>query len=109
MKTEGALCNLLHIVQKYEQGSGAQLQTTKSKEMWLGWWQANGAFPFGLKWVKKLRILGVYFSDGTIGSFDFCCHLILQSSEPLCRYQQPAWGVDPQVTTGGPMGLVGNL
>ena len=27
---------------------------------------ANGASPFGLKWVKKLRILGVYFSNGLL-------------------------------------------
>ena len=64
VKTERSLCHLLRIVQKYEQGSGAKLNTAKSEAMWLGRWRANGASPFGLKWVKKLRILGVYFSKG---------------------------------------------
>lgn len=35
------------------------LNTTKSEAMWLGRWRANGASLFGLKWVNKLRILGV--------------------------------------------------
>ena len=34
--------------------------------MWLGKWRANGASPFGLKWVNKLKILGVYFSNGLV-------------------------------------------
>ena len=66
MKTERSLCHLLRIVQKYEQGSGAKLNSAKSEAMWLGRWRANGASPFGLKWVKKLRILGVYFSNGLL-------------------------------------------
>ena len=66
VKTERSLCHLLRIVQKYEQGSGAKLNTAKSEAMWLGRWRANGACPFGLKWVKKLRILGVYSSNGLL-------------------------------------------
>ena len=34
--------------------------------MWLGRWRANGASPFGLQWVNKPRILGVYFSNGLV-------------------------------------------
>ena len=34
--------------------------------MWLGRWTANGASPFGLQWVNKLKILGVYFSNGLV-------------------------------------------
>ena len=34
--------------------------------MWLGRWRANGASPFGLQWVNKLKILGVYFSNGLV-------------------------------------------
>ena len=66
VKTERSLCHLLRIVQKYEQGSGAKLNLAKSEAMWLGRWRANGASPFGLKWVKNLRILGVYFSNGLL-------------------------------------------
>ena len=51
---------------KYEGGSGAKLNTSKSEAMWLGRWRANGASPFGLQWVNKLKILGVYFSNGLV-------------------------------------------
>ncbi len=34
--------------------------------MWLGRWRDNGATPFGLKWVTKMRILGVFFSNGLV-------------------------------------------
>ena len=51
---------------RYERGSGAKLNTAKSEAMWLGRWRANGACPFGLKWVHKMRILGVHFSNGLV-------------------------------------------
>jgi len=34
--------------------------------MWLGQWRGYGATPYGLKWVKKMRILGVFFNNGLI-------------------------------------------
>ena len=64
VKNERSLCHLLETVNKYEGGSGAKLNTSKSEAMWLGRWRANGASPFGLQWVNKLKILGVYFSNG---------------------------------------------
>jgi len=42
-------------------GSGAKLNTSKSEAMWLGRWRANGASPFGLNWVSKVKILGSIF------------------------------------------------
>lgn len=66
LKTERSLARLLQIFHKYERGSGAKLNTTKSEAMWLGRWRDNGATPYGLKWVNKIRILGVYFSNGLL-------------------------------------------
>ena len=66
VKDERSLCGLLETVNRYEKGSGAKLNTTKSEAMWLGRWRANGSSPFGLKWVSKVKILGVYFSNGLI-------------------------------------------
>ena len=34
--------------------------------MWLGRWRANRATPFSLKWVPKIWIFGVYFSNGSV-------------------------------------------
>jgi len=66
VKNERSLCHLLETVNRYERGSGAKLNTSKSEAMWLGRWRANGASPFGLQWVNKLKILGVYFSNGLV-------------------------------------------
>ena len=66
VKNERSLCHLLETVKKYKRGSGAKLNTTKSEAMWLGRWRANGASPYGLQWVNKLEILGVYFSNGLV-------------------------------------------
>ena len=66
LKSELSLYNLLKVVKVYEAGSGAKLNTAKTEAMWLGRWRANGATPFGLKWVTKMRILGVFFSNGLL-------------------------------------------
>ena len=46
VKDEKSLVNLLRVVHKYEQGSGAKLNTSKSEAMWLGRWRDNGCHPF---------------------------------------------------------------
>lgn len=66
LKSEKSLCHLLRVVHKYELASGAKLNTSKSEAMWLGRWRTNGDSPFGLKWVNKMRILGVFFSNGLV-------------------------------------------
>ena len=66
VKTERSLFHLLWVVHIYEQGSGAKLNTAKSEAMWLGKWRDDGATPHGLKWVTKMRILGVFFSNGLV-------------------------------------------
>lgn len=66
LKSELSLYNLLNVVEVYEAGSGAKLNTAKTKAMWLGWWRANGATPFGVKWVTKMRIPVFFFSNGLL-------------------------------------------
>jgi len=52
---------LLETVSLYERGSGAKLNRSKSEAMWVGAWKARDDQPFGLTWVRKMKILGVYF------------------------------------------------
>ena len=77
VKDELSLCRLLQVVGRYERGSGAKLNTSKSEAMWLARWRANGASPFGLNWVSKIRILGVYFSNrlASVESENWRCKL----------------------------------
>ena len=63
LKSERSLRFLLGAVRQYELASGAKLNTSKTKAMWLGGWRSSTATPFGLDWVSKIKILGVYFSN----------------------------------------------
>lgn len=45
VKSDRCLCHLLSVVNRYERGCGAKLNTAKSEAMWLGWWQVKGASP----------------------------------------------------------------
>ena len=68
LKTERSLFRLLQIVNKYELGSGTKLNTTKSEAMWLGRGGGGLMAPLllALKWVKKMKILGVNFSNSLV-------------------------------------------
>ena len=52
---------LLDVVSLYERGSGAKLNLSKSEAMWVGAWKSRDDQPFGLTWVKKMKILGIVF------------------------------------------------
>ena len=66
VKEEVSLCRLFGVIDKYERGSGAKLNASNSEAMWFGRWRAIGATPFRLKWVPKIRILGLYVSNGLV-------------------------------------------
>ena len=70
LKSEESLSHMLNVVHKFELGSGAKLNTSKSEAIWLGRWRGQGDSPFGLKWVTKIRILGVFSSNGLVSVDD---------------------------------------
>ena len=61
---------MLKVVHKFELGSAAKLNISKSEAMWLGRWRGQGDSPFGLRWVTKIHILGVFFSNGLVSVGD---------------------------------------
>ena len=70
LKSEELLSHMLNVVHKFELGSGAKLNTSKSEAMWLGRWCSWGDSPSGLKWVTKIHILRVFFSNGLVSVDD---------------------------------------
>ena len=56
----------LQSVNVYERGTGAKLNLSKTDQMWLGVWRSRSDEPLGLKWVRKMKILGVFF--GTVST-----------------------------------------
>ena len=61
-----SLNRLFLLLSKYEQGTGAKLNMSKTEAMWLGSWRTCPAQPLGLTWVSKMKILGVWFSNGNV-------------------------------------------
>ena len=59
-----SLSALFDVVSLYERGSGAKLNRGKTEAMWVGAWKSRDDEPFGLTWVNKMKILGVWF--GTV-------------------------------------------
>ncbi len=64
IKDYGSLVKLFDLISVYERGSGAKLNRSKTEAMWLGAWRNRGDTPLGLTWVRKLKIVGVFF--GTV-------------------------------------------
>ena len=59
-----SLVSLFDLISVYEKGSGAKLNLSKTEAMWLGAWRSRPDEPLGLTWVRKMKILGVFF--GTV-------------------------------------------
>lgn len=57
-----SLVSLFDFISIYEKGSGAKLNRSKTKAMWLGEWRTRTEKPLELTWVRKMKILGVFFS-----------------------------------------------
>ena len=64
LKSLGSLETLLSSIDLYEKGTGARLNKSKTEAMWLGAWRSCCDEPLGLTWVKKMKVLGVFF--GTV-------------------------------------------
>ena len=64
VKDYSSLVSLFHLISIYEKGSGAKVNRSKTEAMWLGAWWACTDEPLGLTWVRKMKILGVFF--GTV-------------------------------------------
>ena len=64
LKDYTSLVRLFDIISIYERGSGAKLNKSKTEAMWLGAWRDRSDAPLGLTWVRKMKVLGVFF--GTV-------------------------------------------
>ena len=58
-----SLQKLLVLTNTYGSGTGAKLNLSKTEIMWLGRYANRADKPLRLKWVNKMKILGVSFGD----------------------------------------------
>ena len=47
----------------YGKGSGAKLNKGKCKGMYMGKWKNKADHPFGISWVDKIKIFGIWFGN----------------------------------------------
>ena len=71
----------LHWFKIYGLASGAKLNNTKCKGLWLGAWRNRTDHPFGFVWSDTLKINGVYF--GVNSSFQNAS-MLLQKVDKMC-------------------------
>ena len=62
-KDECSLVYLFKAISLYEKGSGARLNISKTKAMWLGNWKDRCDKPLALNWVDKMKVLGIVFGN----------------------------------------------
>ena len=65
VKSTRSLASLFDTISVYERGSGARLNVAKTEAMWLGAWRTWNDQPYGLRWLTKMKILGVVFGNDT--------------------------------------------
>ena len=46
--------------------TGAKLNYSRTETMWLGAWCSRPDRLLGLKWVTKIKILGVWYTNGLV-------------------------------------------
>lgn len=63
VKDESSFIYLFKDISLYEKGSGARLNISKTKAMWLGNWKDRCDKPLGLNWVDKMKVLGIVFGN----------------------------------------------
>ena len=66
VKDESSLFALFKVISFFESGSGAKLNRSKTEALWLGAWRDRQDEPLGLTWVKKTKILGIYFGTSNV-------------------------------------------
>ena len=64
VKDYNSLVSLFDLISVYEKGCGAKVNRSKTEAMWLGAWRSRLDEPLGLTWVRKMKVLGVFF--GTV-------------------------------------------
>ena len=65
IKDTKSLEHILEILKKFESYAGLKLNKGKTEAMWIGKNTNNQQSPLGIKWVKQIHSLGIFFSYNT--------------------------------------------
>lgn len=63
LRDASSVGRVLDMVDFFGRGTGARLNRGKSEAMWVGSFKSRVDKPCGIKWVVKMKILGIWFGD----------------------------------------------
>ena len=63
LTTDTSIKNYFHWVKLFYRVSGSKVNYDKSKGLFLGKWKTRSDHPFGISWVKSLKVFGYYFGN----------------------------------------------
>ena len=66
LTTDTSIKNYFHWVKLFNRVSGSKVNYDKSKGLFLGKWKTRSDHPFGISWVKSLKVLGYYFGNADL-------------------------------------------
>lgn len=64
--SERSIATTLRWFSIYGKASGAKINESKCKGLWLGPWRNRNDSPFGFKWSTCIKIYGVFFGENSI-------------------------------------------
>ena len=59
---------VIYHFEYFGMASGSKLNKHKSQGLYLGKWKTRSDHPFGISWVKKIKIFGIFF--GEVSNFE---------------------------------------
>ena len=63
IKDDKSADKVIKHFERFGKASGSKLNKVKSKGLYLGKWKTRADHPFGISWVKKIKIFGILFGD----------------------------------------------
>ena len=65
---DNSVQKVIYHFEYFGKASGSKLNKQKSQGMFLGKWKSRSDHPFGISWVKKMKIFGITF--GNVSNFE---------------------------------------
>ena len=73
VSSDVAISAVFEVYALFESGSGAKLNQSKSKGLWLGSWSDRDDLPVPLDWTSvKIKVLGVFIGPGDLEEANWC-------------------------------------
>ena len=63
LQDDKSVQKVIDYFEYFGKASGSKLNKSKSMGLYFGKWKTRSDHPFGISWVKKMKIFGIFFGD----------------------------------------------